>query len=172
MLNLSTETYGDVIVSVNPHVPIDPSKIIYEHHFGQPLSVLANDGLLAQLAGEQWRVKNIPPNIDVVGAWTGYGFHEDGLLSSYAALRRMGVALPEWKARNPPVPELTEMDHAVRKLFEIMETLRRAAEPFWVIRALLVVGVCQLVGLVCIWYGFDGVLEDLDWAKECWSGTG
>ena len=38
------------------------------------------------------------------GAWTGYGFHEDGLQSGLAVAEALGAAVP-WRG---PLPELAQ----------------------------------------------------------------
>ena len=46
------------------------------------------------------------------GAWTGHGFHEDGLKSAIAIARSLGVEIP-WKtnvAACPAIPPLAQVD--------------------------------------------------------------
>jgi len=69
-----------VLVSLNPVSPIDPAKILGEFDYGHPvfdLSAWSAQKQVAELQGVQrtW----------FAGAWTGYGFHEDGLQSGYRA---------------------------------------------------------------------------------------
>ncbi|WP_312306641.1 FAD-dependent oxidoreductase [Pulveribacter sp.] len=69
-----------VLVSLNPVRPIDPAQVIGEYDYEHPvfdLAALAAQKQVAQLQGVQrtW----------FAGAWTGYGFHEDGLQSGYRA---------------------------------------------------------------------------------------
>lgn len=69
-----------VLVSLNPVSPIDPARVINEFEYHHPvfdLGAMAAQRQVAQLQGGQrtW----------YAGAWTGYGFHEDGLQSGYRA---------------------------------------------------------------------------------------
>ena len=81
-----------MIVTLNPHRPPDPAKVIarfsYEHPVLDQAASLAQSELPA-LQGQQrtW----------FCGAWTGFGFHEDGLKSALRVARAFGVE-PPWKA--------------------------------------------------------------------------
>ncbi|WP_038500647.1 NAD(P)/FAD-dependent oxidoreductase [Janthinobacterium agaricidamnosum] len=68
-----------VIVSLNPIDEPDPARVIDEFSYAHPVfdgPAIAAQGQLATLQGRQhtW----------FAGAWTGYGFHEDGLKSGLA----------------------------------------------------------------------------------------
>lgn len=68
-----------VIVSLNPVQTIAPQHILGEYAYDHPVfdqAAIRAQGLVAQLQGVQhsW----------FCGAWTGYGFHEDGLTSGLA----------------------------------------------------------------------------------------
>lgn len=69
-----------VMVSLNPVRPIDPAQVLGEFEYQHPvfdLGAMAAQARIPQLQGVQgtW----------FAGAWTGYGFHEDGLQSGYRA---------------------------------------------------------------------------------------
>ena len=42
------------------------------------------------------------------GAWTGYGFHEDGLKSAIAIAKTLGVSIP-WQSEVPAFSEPAKM---------------------------------------------------------------
>ncbi|WP_127995767.1 NAD(P)/FAD-dependent oxidoreductase [Piscinibacter defluvii] len=70
-----------VLVSLNPTTPIDPARIVGEWQYDHPVFDLA--AIEAQ--------KRVPQIQGIAhtwfcGAWTRYGFHEDGLRSSLAVL--------------------------------------------------------------------------------------
>ena len=69
-----------VMVSLNPTRPIAPEKVLAEFDYDHPvfdLAAIAAQAKVPLLQGGQrtW----------YCGAWTGYGFHEDGLQSGYRA---------------------------------------------------------------------------------------
>ena len=73
-----------VVVSLNPLQAIDPSTIVGEYDYAHPvfdLAAIEAQKRLPLLQGQQhtW----------YVGAWTGYGFHEDGLKSGLQAGRAL-----------------------------------------------------------------------------------
>ena len=128
-LDLPAERFGDIIVSVHPHVPIDPSKIVHERHFSQPLTVLDSDSIVSRVSNETWIQKNVHPGVSITGAWTGYGYHEDGLVSSFNAVKRMGVVMPELKPRHPPLPAITPVVRMQMRIIKGMEAMRIALMP-------------------------------------------
>ncbi len=82
----------DVIVSLNPVRAIDPARIIGEYEYAHPvfdLAAIRAQQRLGELQGQRhsW----------FCGAWTGYGFHEDGLKSGLAVARELGECLQLWR---------------------------------------------------------------------------
>lgn len=78
-----------VFVSLNPVNPIDPAKVLREIDYAHPvfdLAAIRAQSLIPALQGQQrtW----------FCGAWTGYGFHEDGLQSGYAAAKGVMMSQP------------------------------------------------------------------------------
>ncbi len=68
-----------VIVTLNPPMEPDPSRVLGEFAYSHPLldgAAVAAQAGIAQLQGQRhtW----------YAGAWLGYGFHEDGLASAHA----------------------------------------------------------------------------------------
>ncbi len=71
-----------VIVSLNPLGPIAAEHVLGEFKYAHPVldaGAVDAQGRLARLQGRR--------NTWFCGAWTGYGFHEDGLASGRAAAR-------------------------------------------------------------------------------------
>jgi uncharacterized protein len=68
-----------VIVSLNPSRPIDPAKVIRTIDYDHPIFDNAAIAAQRQLGEFQGR-----SHVWFCGAWTGYGFHEDGLKSGLA----------------------------------------------------------------------------------------
>ncbi|GAB1234375.1 NAD(P)/FAD-dependent oxidoreductase [Ferrigenium sp. UT5] len=75
-----------VIVSLNPIDPPDPSKVISSFDYAHPVfdaAAIAAQDRLHEIQGER--------NTWFAGAWTGYGFHEDGLKSGLAVARAIAA---------------------------------------------------------------------------------
>ena len=81
-----------VVESLNPVRPIDPDRVLAEFEYSHPvfdLAAIQAQKRVPELQGEQhtW----------YCGAWTGYGFHEDGLQSGLSAAE--GLLLHTRQAR-------------------------------------------------------------------------
>lgn len=79
----------EVIVTLNPVRAPDPAKVLARFHYEHPVLDVAAVHAQARLPGIQ--------GLDRVwfcGAWTRYGFHEDGLVSALAVARDFGVSAP------------------------------------------------------------------------------
>ncbi len=79
-----------LFATLNPAMRIDESRILDEHHFEHPqydFGTIAAQAELPSIQGQSgtW----------YCGAWTGTGFHEDGLASAVAVARHLGVS-PPW----------------------------------------------------------------------------
>ena len=78
-----------VVVSLNPVRAIDPAHVLGSYDYAHPvfdLAAIRAQPLVGQLQGQlhTW----------FCGAWTGYGFHEDGLKSGLAAAQELRATLP------------------------------------------------------------------------------
>jgi predicted NAD/FAD-binding protein len=79
-----------VIVSLNPVDEPDPSKVIDTFEYSHPVfdsAAIAAQQALHQIQGQQ--------NTWFAGAWTGYGFHEDGLKSGLAVANEICAVTAE-----------------------------------------------------------------------------
>jgi predicted NAD/FAD-binding protein len=85
-----------VVVSLNPSRPIAPDKIIGSYHYSHPVFDAAAIDAQRRLPQLQGRA-----NTWFCGAWTRYGFHEDGLMSGLA----VATALRERLRAHTPVRE-------------------------------------------------------------------
>ena len=78
-----------VIVTLNPHRPPAPDKVQGTFKYSHPLfdeAAVAAQGQLDSIQGKA--------HVWFCGAWTRYGFHEDGLLSGIRVARSLGVHAP------------------------------------------------------------------------------
>ena len=83
-----------VIVSLNPLAPLDPAQVLAEHDYAHPVfdrAAIAAQARLGELQGtaHTW----------YCGAWTRYGFHEDGLASGLAVAAALRA---RWQRRDDP----------------------------------------------------------------------
>jgi uncharacterized protein len=85
--NVPTPT--PVMVTLNPLHSPDPNKLIARFEYDHPL--FDGDAIAAQREIERIQGKNL---VWFAGAWTRYGFHEDGVMSGLAVARGLGVTIP------------------------------------------------------------------------------
>lgn len=81
-----------VFVTLNPPEPLDSANVIARYTYAHPQL----DAAARQAQQELPRIQG-KRRIWFCGAWTGYGFHEDGLKSGMRVARGLGVAIP-WNA--------------------------------------------------------------------------
>ena len=90
--HIRPQLYGDVLATLNPPTP--PKKALTRgvYDFAQPVlhtrAAMAAQTRLGEIQGRR--------ELSFVGAWTGWGFHEDGCRSGLRAAERLGVRLP-WR---------------------------------------------------------------------------
>lgn len=93
-MNLLQKIPGPVnyIVTLNPQREIPRAKIIYDTVYHHPLYTAASRITHAKLPAIQGHT-----GLWWAGAWTAYGFHEDGLKSGLRVVRGIDAScLPEW----------------------------------------------------------------------------
>src|SRR6185295_9050661 len=84
-----------VIVTMNPLVEPDPAKVLKIIHYDHPV-------FLAESALAKRELRRIQGHNRTwfAGAWTRYGFHEDGLMSGIAVAQALGATVP-WATNVP-----------------------------------------------------------------------
>jgi predicted NAD/FAD-binding protein len=78
-----------VVVSLNPFAEPDPARVIARIDYAHPLFDGPAIDAQARLPEIQGRDR-----LWYCGAWTGYGFHEDGLASAVRVARHLGADIP------------------------------------------------------------------------------
>lgn len=78
-----------VVVSLNPFIEPDPARVIARIDYAHPLFDGPAIDAQARLPEIQGRDR-----LWFCGAWTGYGFHEDGLASAVRVARHLGADIP------------------------------------------------------------------------------
>ncbi len=90
------------IISLNPWREPHPTTVLGEYHWRHPVMDTAAVEAQTRLPGLQGQ-----NGIYIAGAWTGFGFHEDGMRSAVEVAARLGC-VPPWETaagRMPPLPE-------------------------------------------------------------------
>lgn len=90
-----------LFVTLNPDREPERRKVFAEFTYEHPQ--FSADAMAAQHAIAAIQGRN---NCYFAGAWTGYGFHEDGLVSGLAAAEALGGVIP-WRAARPSSREPT-----------------------------------------------------------------
>jgi predicted NAD/FAD-binding protein len=78
-----------IIVSLNPHREPAAGHVIGDYDYAHPLfdqAAVRAQSLLPQIQGKR--------RLWFCGAWSGYGFHEDGLKSALAVVNGLGIQAP------------------------------------------------------------------------------
>lgn len=78
-----------LFVSLNPYQPIAADKIYGVFDYTHPVFDAKTHHAQRQLARIQGQHR-----LFFCGAWTGWGFHEDGVMSAIAVAKRLGVGVP------------------------------------------------------------------------------
>lgn len=119
--HLSYEKYGPVLVTLNPQYPPSPSTIQGKYVYRHPL-------YNSNAVHEQEQLKTIQGKRGIwyAGAWTGYGFHEDGLTSGLrAAIDGFGGSVPwtvvDSKYSRGRKPQLNIYDRLLRIILSFIQ---------------------------------------------------
>jgi predicted NAD/FAD-binding protein len=78
-----------LLVSLNPNLPIDPNLVLLRKTYRHPQFDAAAMGAQADLPEIQGKDR-----FWFAGAWTRWGFHEDGILSAVGIANALGVRAP------------------------------------------------------------------------------
>ena len=166
--HLPESKHGPVLVTLNPPFPPDPSKVVGRWKYDHPMMTLSSIATQKHLSDIQNR-----RGISYVGAWTKYGFHEDGFTSAMrlvtAAPFSVKPPFPIRPAHRPvPAPGLTV--GFLRVGVDLMEKGRRRVLPLWA-------WVSWAVVFLLFWFEqlaqalqLQGMTDELVRLRECWVG--
>ncbi|KAF1978114.1 amine oxidase-like protein [Bimuria novae-zelandiae CBS 107.79] len=117
---LPVSTYGDVLVTLNPQTPPSPALTQATYEYRHPL-------YNARMVAAQENLEHIQGKRGVwyAGAWTGYGFHEDGFASGMRVGLRLGGSVPweptDTKFIRGTAPVLGWKDYVVRAVVMLLQ---------------------------------------------------
>jgi hypothetical protein len=118
--HISRSTFSNVLVTLNPPHPPSPSLTQATYSYRHPLynsaMIFAQDRL-GEIQGKD--------GVWYAGAWTGYGFHEDGCRSGLQVGEKLGGKVGwevvDAKFMRGNKPELTWKDYLLRLVVVIMQ---------------------------------------------------
>ena len=119
--HVSREVFGDVLVTLNPLHEPDPATVQGRYEYRHPLYTAA-----AVRAQERLGEIQNTRGISYAGAWTKYGFHEDGFSSGLLVARdhlgaRMPFDLTDSTYSRGRTPELGLVDQLLRVLIWLIQ---------------------------------------------------
>ena len=117
------ETYGNILVTLNPLHPPDPKLTQGSWTYHHPLynaAAIQAQNLLPEIQNTR--------GISYAGAWTKYGFHEDGFSSGLkVAVEHLGAKLPfefvDSTFSRGRRPKLDTLDHIYRVIIRLIQFL-------------------------------------------------
>lgn len=166
--HLPEEKHGLVLVTLNPPFPVDPEKTIgtwtYHHPMMTTTSVAAQS-LLPKIQNTR--------NISFAGAWTKYGFHEDGFTSG---MRLVTSAPFNVKPPFPVRPATRSTDQsgiviqASKALMGALEFIRKRLEPLWEWVVSAVVLALVWVEQMFLAVRMNEMRDEVVRIRDCWAG--
>ncbi|KAI8949524.1 amine oxidase [Xylaria longipes] len=119
--HIPRKAFGDVLVTLNPIYEPKAETVQGRYSYSHPLYTPAAVQALEQLP----KIQN-KRGISYAGAWTGYGFHEDGFSSGlHVAISHLGARLPfefvDSTSRHGRQPELGILDWLVRVIILVIQ---------------------------------------------------
>ncbi|EAT85092.2 hypothetical protein SNOG_07626 [Parastagonospora nodorum SN15] len=120
--DIPVSEFSDVLVTLNPEVPPSPSTTQAVFEYRHPLynaRMIAAQNQLERIQGKR--------GVWYAGAWTGYGFHEDGFSSGMNVGLRLGGNVP-WAVKDAKFsrgvsPVLGWKDHLARTIIAMLQIL-------------------------------------------------
>ncbi|UZJ52325.1 hypothetical protein CBS101457_001645 [Exobasidium rhododendri] len=118
--SLPEEKYGPILVTLNaPPGFTLPEKIVGEYEYDHPsytANSVASQKVLSGLQG--WKGARF------AGAWTNYGFHEDGFTSGLQASTQLGAVLPfDMQSAERSLPPSSSIGLFTLKVVEIVRNI-------------------------------------------------
>lgn len=166
--HLPESKHGLVLVTLNPPFPPDPSKVVATFQYDHPMMTNQSVATQTLLPG----IQNTR-GISYVGAWTKYGFHEDGFTSAFKLLinRPFGVKPPfPLKAATRSIGPAGGLEKVGRGVVGTLEKARRAIEStgVWVVVGWMMVLVLLITEKVGILAGYEWLGRESKRLRAVW----
>ncbi|PWI65846.1 hypothetical protein PCL_05574 [Purpureocillium lilacinum] len=121
--HIPTEQFGHVLVTLNPLHQPSPALTQGRFHYSHPL--YTSRAVAAQIKLQAIQNKR---GVSFAGAWTNYGFHEDGFSSGLRVARdHLGATLPfdfiDSSFSRGTTPRLNLTDYAIRFIITVIQVL-------------------------------------------------
>ncbi|WWC69966.1 uncharacterized protein I206_103910 [Kwoniella pini CBS 10737] len=152
--HIPEDKHGLVLVTLNPPFPPDESKVVGRYHYEHPM--MTRESVDAQSLLPSIQNKR---GISFAGAWTKYGFHEDGFTSSMKLLIQSPFNVkppfqPLPASRGLPGNTISIL--FARLIVNLLEMARRKLQPAWY-------WVRWVTVIFLVW--FDQVLSAIGWKE-------
>ena len=166
--HLPESKHGLVLVTLNPPFPVDPEKTVGKwtyHHPMMTTTSVAAQSLLPKIQNTR--------NISYAGAWTKYGFHEDGFSSG---MRLVTSAPFNVKPPFPVKPATRSTDQSgatiafSKALISSMEHVRKRSEPAWEWVVSGVVFALVWVEQMFLAVRMNEMRNEVVRIRDCWAG--
>lgn len=132
--SISSQKHGDLFATLNPLFPPSPTRVLGHYAYSHP--VLSADSVRAQhglaLLNAQATATTTGPDENgrhraFAGAWTRYGFHEDGFASGLRAAAALPGVTPPFAIADADVERGEPSVGALARLFDALEIIRAFA---------------------------------------------
>lgn len=166
--HLPESKHGLVLVTLNPPFPPDPKKVVGTFQYEHPMMTNASVSTQSLLPGIQG-----VRGISYVGAWTKYGFHEDGFTSAFKLLinKPFDVKPPfPLKPATRTIGKPNTLERAGRSLVGGIEGMRKGVEAtgVWVVISWIMVLVLLVTEKVGVLAGYQGLGSESKRLRAVW----
>ena len=122
--SLPAEKHGHLFVTLNPPTPPSPEHILGRYAFTHP--VLSGDGVHAarRLVGLNARAASSGRHRVFAGAWTKYGFHEDGFASGLRAAAALPGVVPPFTIVDADLARGEPRASPIAYVFDVLNVVR------------------------------------------------
>ena len=164
--HLPESKHGLVLVTLNPPFPVDPAKTVGRWQYDHPMMTSTSVSSQRDLPA----IQNIR-GISYVGAWTKYGFHEDGFTSAMRLVTAepFNVETPfPVRSANRQIASPSFVESVARLVVAQLELWRRRCRPIWHWIAWSFILILSVVQRLTQTLGMRGATYEVVRLKECW----